>query len=36
MIEFKYKKCYNTKGSISYQKMMKENMRRKRLFDALM
>jgi len=35
MIEFKYKKCYNTKGSISYQKMMKENMWRKRLFDAL-
>jgi len=29
MIEFKYKKCYNTKSSISYRKMMKGNMRNK-------
>lgn len=35
MIEFKYKKCYNTKSPISYRKMMKGNMR-KSLFDALM
>lgn len=36
MIEFKYKKCYNTKSPISYLKMMKGNMRRNSFLDALM
>ena len=36
MIEFKYKKCYNTKSSYFISKNDERDMRRKSLFDVLM